>query len=273
MLQLVLTIVRLKLTIILKQFLLNCDDLTKNINNEKETKIVFIIRIEANSNGSRPPVQSWSGAAPPDGFAFLTDAQKDAFYSTVPAGFVNITVEEREGIKYIASIEVNQEALDAYRAILPDPTISVKAEKIAEIKQSCEDYICAGTDVTYADNTSEHFTYTLADQSNISEMFTAIMAGATEYPYHADGEICKIYSKAEIVTIYGTLCLFKTEATTYHNSLKAQINAMTDADAISAIKFKETELTGEYLTNYTAMMASAQTQLNAILAKIPTEEA
>ena len=146
-----------------------------------------------------------------------------------------------------------------------------KATKIAEIKKSCEDYIYAGTDVTYTDDTTEHFTYTLADQSNISEMFTAIMAGATEYPYHADGEICKIYTKEQIVTIYGTLSLFKTEATTYHNSLKAQINAMTDADAISAIKFKETELTGEYLTNYTAMMASAQTQLNAILAKIPTE--
>ena len=148
-----------------------------------------------------------------------------------------------------------------------------KATKIAEIKKSCEDYIYAGTDVTYTDDTTEHFTYTLADQSNISEMFTAIMAGATEYPYHADGEICKIYTKEQIVTIYGTLSLFKTEATTYHNSLKAQINAMTDADAILAIKFKETELTGEYLTNYTAMMASAQTQLNAILAKIPTDEA
>ena len=168
---------------------------------------------------------------------------------------------------------MNQEALDAYKATLPDPTDSAKAEKITEIKKDCEDYIYAGTDVTYADGATEHFTYNLADQSNISEMFTAVMAGATEYPYHADGEICKIYSKEQIVTIYGTLSLFKTEATTYHNSLKAQINAMTDADAISAIKFKETELTGEYLTNYTAMMASAQTQLNAILAKIPTEEA
>ena len=148
-----------------------------------------------------------------------------------------------------------------------------KPAKIAEIKQVCESYIYAGTDVTYSDGTTEHFTYTLADQSNISEMFTAVMAGATEFPYHADGEICKVYSKAQIVAIYGTLSLFKANITTYHNSLKAQINAMTDADAISTIKFKETELTGEYLTNYTAMMASAQTQLNAILAKIPTEEA
>ena len=160
---------------------------------------------------------------------------------------------------------------------LPEPepasVDSIKAEKIAEIKRDCEDYIYTGTSVTYTDGSVEHFTYSLVDQSNISEMFTAVMAGATEYPYHADGELCKIYTKEQIVTIYGTLSLFKTEATTYHNSLKAQINAMTDADAISATKFKETELTGEYLTNYMAMMASAQTQLNAILAKIPTDEA
>ena len=154
-----------------------------------------------------------------------------------------------------------------------DPTDSVKAEKITEIKKACEDYIYAGTSVTYADGTTEHFTYNLADQSNISEIFTAVMAGATEYPYHADGEICKIYTKEQIVAIYGTLSLFKTEATTYHNSLKAQVNAMTDADVIDAVKFKETELTGEYLENYAAMMASAQTQLNAVLARIPSDEA
>ena len=233
---------------------------------------MFIIRIEANPNGSRPPMQSWNGATPPEGFALVTDTQKDVFYSTTPAGFVNITVKEENGVKVVDTIEVNQEALDAFKATLPDPVDSIKGEKINEIKKDCEDYIYAGTSVTYADGATEHFTYNLADQSNISEMFTAVMAGATEYPYHADGEICKIYTKEQIVAIYGTLSLFKTEATTYHNSLKSQINAMTDADAISAIKFKETELTGEYLTNYTAMMASAQTQLNAILAKIPADE-
>ena len=234
---------------------------------------MFIIRIEANPSGSRPPLQSWNSATAPEGFALVTDAQKDVFYSTTPAGFVNITVKEENGTRIVDTIEVNQEALDAFKATLPDPTDSIKAEKIAEIKKDCEDYIYAGTSVTYSDGAKEHFTYNLADQSNISEMFTAVMAGATEYPYHADGEICKIYTKEQIVAIYGTLSLFKTEATTYHNSLKAQIKAMTDIDAISATKFKETELTGEYLTNYTAMMASAQTQLNAILAKIPAGEA
>lgn len=172
------------------------------------------------------------------------------------------------------NIEVDGQTVTAMTAgTVPGPDLTdIKSAKIAEIKESCESYIYAGTDVTLPDGTIEHFSYTLADQSNISEMFTAIMAGATEYPYHADGEICKIYSKEQIVTIYGTLSLFKTEATTYHNSLKAQVNAMTDTDAINAVKFKETELTGEYLENYASMMTSAKTQLEAVLARIPTDE-
>ena len=214
-----------------------------------------IIEINAFTNGAH---RNQSGAnVLPEGWAIIPDD------IIIPESFPFVDIEVDGNI--VTSMTARE---------LPKPDISIiKQSKLDKIKQSCEDYICAGTDVTLPDNTVEHFTYTLADQSNISEMFTAIMAGATEYPYHADGEICKIYTKEQIVAIYGTLSLFKTEATTYHNSLKAQINAMTDADAISAIKFKETELTGEYLTNYNEMMASAQTQLNAILAKIPTDEA
>ena len=215
-----------------------------------------IIEITAQDNGAHRN-QTGTFSAVPDGWAVIPDSI--SIPDTFP--FVNI--------------EVDGQTVTAMTAgTIPGPDLaSIKSVKVAEIKQACESYIYAGTDVIMLDNSIEHFTYTLADQSNISEMFTAVMAGATEYPYHADGEICKIYTKEQIVTIYGTLSLFKTEATTYHNSLKAQINAMTDVDAISAIKFKETELTGEYLTNYTAMMASAQTQLNAILAKIPADEA
>ena len=226
-----------------------------------------IIKITPFENGAHDN-QTIGGVAAdnfnvPDGWAILPDNMETPNFP-----FGDITVDETQSPPVVASwtpLPIPE----------PEPASvdSVKAKKISEIKQSCEDYIYAGTNVTLPDGTTEHFTYSLADQSNISEMFTAILAGATEFPYHADGEICKIYTKEQIVAIYGTLSLFKTEATTYHNSLKAQINAMTDIDAISTIKFKETELTGEYLTNYTAMMASAQTQLNAILAKIPADEA
>ena len=213
-----------------------------------------IIEIAALSNGAHRN-QTGTFSTVPDGWAVIPES------IVIPDTFPFVSIEAD-----------GQTVISMTAGIIPIPDLSdIKSAKIIEIKESCESYIYAGTNVTLPNGAIEHFTYTLADQSNISEMFTAVMAGATEYPYHADGEICKIYTKEQIVAIYGALSLFKTEATTYHNSLKAQINAMTDADAISATKFKETELTGEYLTNYTAMMASAQTQLNTILAKIPTE--
>ena len=223
-----------------------------------------IVEILALENGAHRNQTVFGENTPPDGWAVIPD---DMVCENFPFG--EVAAEEIDGVMTVTSWTPG---------IIPGQTDAeilntTKTAKLTEISKSCEDYIYAGTNVTFSDSTTEHFTYTLADQSNISEMFMAVMAGATEYPYHADGEICKIYSKEDIITIYGTLSLFKTEATTYHNSLKAQINAMTDADAITAVKFKETELTGEYLENYAAMMASAQTQLNAILAKIPTDEA
>ena len=223
-----------------------------------------IIEIAPLKNGAHRNQTVFGEITLPDGWAVIPDN-----IETQNFPFGDIDVEEIDGIMTVTHWEPG---------IIPGQEPSVilnktKQSKLTEISKSCEDYIYAGTNVALSDDTTEHFTYTLADQSNISEMFTAVMTGATEYPYHADGEICKIYSKEQIITIYGTLSLFKTEATTYHNSLKAQINAMTDADVIAAVKFKETELTGEYLENYAAMMASAQTQLNAILAKIPTDEA
>ena len=222
-----------------------------------------IIEIAALENGAHRN-QTSNMFVIPHGWAIIPEGMETPNFP-----FGEVVTEEINGVETVTSWTPG---------IIPGQTSAeilnnAKTAKLVEISKSCEDYIYAGTNVTLPDGIVEHFTYNLADQSNISEMFTAIMAGATEYPYHADGEICKIYTKEQIVTIYGTLSLFKTEATTYHNSLKAQINAMTDIDAISAIKFKDTELTGEYLTNYTAMMASAQTQLNAILAKIPTDEA
>ena len=220
-----------------------------------------IVEISSLDNGAHRN-QTGTFSAVPDGWAVIPD---DMETPNFPFGGIAVDNQTPPVVTSWTPLPIPEPE--------PDPAVSTKAKKISEIKQSCEGYIYAGTNVTLPDGTTEHFTYSLADQSNISEMFTAILAGATEFPYHADGEICKIYSKEQIVAIYGTLSLFKTEATTYHNSLKAQVNAMTDIDTILAIKFKETELTGEYLTNYTAMMASAQTQLNAILAKIPVDEA
>lgn len=78
---------------------------------------MYIIKIEAMENGSRAPLQTWNGNVPPDGYAFCPDEFAEIFYSTTPAGFVNIQVEDN----IVVSMEINQEALDAYIAALPEP--------------------------------------------------------------------------------------------------------------------------------------------------------
>lgn len=86
---------------------------------------MYIIKIEANKDGSRPPLQSWESQTQPDGFAYCTDEQKDVFYSTTPAGFVDITIKDDEdGNKIVDTIEVNQAAVDKWNEehpVLPEP--------------------------------------------------------------------------------------------------------------------------------------------------------
>lgn len=75
-----------------------------------------IIQISASENGGRPALQDWNGSTPPAGYVFCPDELAETFYSTTPAGFVNITVEGDT----VTDMIVNQEALDAYIAELPE---------------------------------------------------------------------------------------------------------------------------------------------------------
>ncbi len=78
---------------------------------------MYIVKQIANADGSRPPIQTWSLDTPPKGYAICPDEFMEVFYSTDPAGFVNIIMEN----DVVTSMDVNQEALDAYIASLPEP--------------------------------------------------------------------------------------------------------------------------------------------------------
>lgn len=150
----------------------------------------------------------------------------------------------------------------------PEPELSfIKETKTKEMSSACNQAIGAGTTVTMSDGTEKHFTYSLADQSNVSEMFNALIGGATEYPYHADGEECMMYSAKDIVIIYSTLSMFKTGQITYQNQLKQYINSLADKTTIRGIQYGDA-LTGEYLTKYNELIAQAQTQMGKVLANI-----
>ena len=149
----------------------------------------------------------------------------------------------------------------------PEPVEVARAAKIAEISAACNAAIDAGTSVDLPSGTREEFTYTVADQANVSEMFTACLAGATGYIYHANNSPCKTYPAADVVAIYGTLSMYKTGQLTYHNQLRQLVNSSTTAEDIQTVTYGQ-PLIGEYLTQYNDLMAEAQTQMDAVLAKI-----
>ena len=73
---------------------------------------MYIIKKTANENGSRPPLQTWPKRILPNGYAICSDEFYAVFYSTLPAGFVNITVDN----DIVTSMEVNQTSLNEYIA-------------------------------------------------------------------------------------------------------------------------------------------------------------
>ena len=149
----------------------------------------------------------------------------------------------------------------------PEPVEVARAAKIAEISAACNAAIDAGTSVDLPSGTRESFTYTVADQANISEMFTACLAGATGYIYHENNGPCKNYPAADVVAIYGTLSMYKTGQLTYHNQLRQFVNGLTTAEDIQTVTYGQ-PLIGGYLTKYNDLMAEAQTQMDTVLAKI-----
>ena len=65
-----------------------------------------ILRIAADADGSRPPIQSWSGEVPPDGYAWLPEALDDGRFEAAN-GFVTMTVD---GENSVTALEENSGA-------------------------------------------------------------------------------------------------------------------------------------------------------------------
>ena len=142
----------------------------------------------------------------------------------------------------------------------------VMAAKLAEISKVCNAVIVAGVDITLGDETV-HFNLSIEDQSNINNLFRVVELGGTEYPYQADGGVCRIYTAQEIAQIYLAAQTLITTQTTYHNTLKAYVQSLTNADDIGAVQYGM-ELPEEYAQEMNSKLAVAQHQMQEIVAKL-----
>ena len=135
-----------------------------------------IIRIEANPSGSRPPIQDWNGGSLPDGYAYCPEEFVELFYSTNPAGFVNIEVVDGT----VSAMTINQEAFDAYIASLPTPQELTPSEKREEAYNTEKIIEWDGEMITVTEASQLWQYYSAEGNTEKSSMLTALIAEAKE---------------------------------------------------------------------------------------------
>lgn len=126
-------------------------------------------------------------------------------------------------------------ALRSDEEIAADKLPSLRAAKHAEISAASEAAIYAGMDVETTQGT-EHFSLTEKDQINLTTAKNAVDKGAAAYPYHADDEMCRIFTAAEINAIGQASIAHKIYHTTYCNHLFEWIRR-ADAAELAGITY------------------------------------
>jgi hypothetical protein len=163
----------------------------------------------------------------------------------VNADVIEITKEEYDELYEM--IERDEEITpepDPQPDPIPDPEEEdiiveyAKTLKTREMSYTCEQLIYTGIDVVLSDEESHHFSLTEHDQLDLMKLESLARSGEVEYlPYHEDGELCKYYSAADIITIANTATAYITYHTTYFNSLRAYINSLRSLNTISQVVY------------------------------------
>ena len=131
-----------------------------------------------------------------------------------------------------------------------EPINEVISQKKSELSAECERTIVSGVDVGDA-----HYSLTIEDQANILALTPLAQAGNSVF-YHSDSNMCCEYSSDEFLAVVNAATVFKTLQTTYCNLLMRQVEVMTDAEEVRAVKYGVTELTGEFAERYEMIKAT-----------------
>lgn len=134
----------------------------------------------------------------------------------------------------------------------------VRSAKLMEINHACNKTITDGFDIILSDGVQHHFSLTTQDQLNLITLSTMIANGETTIPYHADGELCRFYSAADMLSVITYATQYKTYQVSYHNALKLYVKSLSDMNTISSIYYG-IEIPEEYLSD---VLKSFNTQGN-----------
>ena len=119
------------------------------------------------------------------------------------------------------------------------PLAELIDKKVRELNEACTATIYEGMNITLSDGETRKFTLTEKDQLNLSGIALKILMGAETVAWHEDDETapCSWYSKADALTIIGTLTTYKEYHITYFRDLRIYVKALATATDIEAVTY------------------------------------
>lgn len=155
-----------------------------------------------------------------------------------------------------------EEEIAAWELAHPDPNSrtleELRADKEAEISAACNAAIVAGMDVETSQGT-EHFSLQETDQINLTTALSAVEAGAAGYPYHADGQLCRMFVGDEIRAIAQASIQHKLYHTTLCNHLLTWARRAETAAELEGITYSADALPEDLAANMTQVLADSAT--------------
>ena len=149
-----------------------------------------------------------------------------------------------------AAVERTPEEIDADR--LP----AAKKTKEKELSNACNAAIVAGMDVETSRGT-EHFSLQETDQINLTTAYNAILSGAASYPYHADGQLCRMFTAEEITALSAASISHKLYHTTLCNHLLTWARRAETAEELGGVTYSADNLPEDLAANMTQVLASS----------------
>lgn len=144
-----------------------------------------------------------------------------------------------------------------------------KEHKRTEIAEICTQTIYAGFDTETTEGT-QHFGLTLEDQANLNGLVPQISIGAPSVLYHADGELCRIYTAEEFLSIMTAATTHKTYNTTLCNHINKWIDSCEIKEDISKITFNYFDMPIELQEHMTTLLSPDQDS-NIVDPELPPE--
>lgn len=145
-----------------------------------------------------------------------------------------------------------EEEIEADRMVLLLP--QTRANKETELSTTCNKIIMAGMDVETSKGL-EHFSLQGTDQINLTTATNAIQQGFTEYPYHADGELCRMFTAEEILSIADAATKHKLYHTTLCNHLLTWVRRAETKEELDGIIYSEEALPEDLKANMVLILS------------------